>query len=206
MDHSTPGFPVLHHLLEFAQIRVHWVNDAIQPSHPRQPPFPFAFNLSHLQGFFQWVSSIHQVKYWSFNPSIHPSNENSGFIPFRIDWSSCYPRDSQESCLAQQLENINSLALGLLDGSIPSPNIMTFWSGDLWKVIRLQEQNPCEWNHCPSKRRPQRVLLRASVVWGYRRKTTIYELRSGPSSDTEHAGTLLLTYLDSQTERNVFIS
>ena len=33
MDHSTPGFPVLHRLLEFAQTRVLWVNDAIQPSH-----------------------------------------------------------------------------------------------------------------------------------------------------------------------------
>ena len=34
MDCSTPGFPVLHHLPEFAQIHVHWVSDAIQPSHP----------------------------------------------------------------------------------------------------------------------------------------------------------------------------
>ena len=34
MDCSTPGFPVLHFLLEFAQTYVHWINDAIQPSHP----------------------------------------------------------------------------------------------------------------------------------------------------------------------------
>ena len=34
MDYNTPGFPVLHHLLEFAQTRVHWVNNAIQLSHP----------------------------------------------------------------------------------------------------------------------------------------------------------------------------
>ena len=34
MDCSTPGFPVLHHLPEFAQTHVHWVGDAIQPSHP----------------------------------------------------------------------------------------------------------------------------------------------------------------------------
>ena len=32
MDHSTPGFPVLHHLPEFAQIHVYWVSDAIQLS------------------------------------------------------------------------------------------------------------------------------------------------------------------------------
>ena len=34
MDYSTPGFPVLHHLLDLAQIHIHWVGDAIQPSHP----------------------------------------------------------------------------------------------------------------------------------------------------------------------------
>ena len=43
---STPGLPVLHYLLAFAQTRVHWVSDAIQPSHPLLPPSPFAFNLS----------------------------------------------------------------------------------------------------------------------------------------------------------------
>ena len=34
MDCSTPGFPVLHFLPEFAQTHVHWVGDVIQPSHP----------------------------------------------------------------------------------------------------------------------------------------------------------------------------
>ena len=46
MDCSTPGFPVLHCLLELAQIHVHWVGDAIQPSHPLLPSSPFAFSLS----------------------------------------------------------------------------------------------------------------------------------------------------------------
>ena len=46
MDCSTLGFPVLHCLLEFAQTHVHWVSDAIQPSHPLLPPSPPAFNLS----------------------------------------------------------------------------------------------------------------------------------------------------------------
>ena len=40
---------------------IHWVSDAIQPSHPLSAPFPPAFNLSQLQGLFQWVSSSHQV-------------------------------------------------------------------------------------------------------------------------------------------------
>ena len=46
MDCSTPSFPVLHHLPELAQNRVHRVGDAIQPSHPLSPPSPPAFYLS----------------------------------------------------------------------------------------------------------------------------------------------------------------
>ena len=57
----TPGFPVLHYLLEFAKTHVHWVNDAIQPSHPLSSPSPPAFNLSQHQGLFQWAGSSHQV-------------------------------------------------------------------------------------------------------------------------------------------------
>ena len=58
-DCRTPGLPAHHQLLEFAQTHVHWVGDAIQPSHPLSSPSP-PFNLSHHQGLFQWVSS-HQV-------------------------------------------------------------------------------------------------------------------------------------------------
>ena len=49
-DYSMPGFPVLHHLPEFAQIHVHGVGDAIQPSHPLSPTSP-ALNLSQHQSF-----------------------------------------------------------------------------------------------------------------------------------------------------------
>ena len=84
MEYSTPGFPVHHQLLELAQSHVHWVGDAIQPSHPLLSPSPPAFNLSQHQGLFKWVSSSHQwSKYWSF--SISPSREYSGLISFRID-------------------------------------------------------------------------------------------------------------------------
>ena len=61
MDCSTWGFPVLHYLLEFAQIHVHSVSDAIQPSHLLSSPSPPTFSLSQYQGLFQWVSSSHQV-------------------------------------------------------------------------------------------------------------------------------------------------
>ena len=52
MDCSMPGFPVLHHLLELAQTHVHWVSDAIQPSHPLLSPSPPAFNLSQHHGLY----------------------------------------------------------------------------------------------------------------------------------------------------------
>jgi len=61
MNHSTPGLPVHHQLLESTQTHVHRVGDAIQPSHPLSSPSPPAFNLSQHQGLFQWVSSLHQV-------------------------------------------------------------------------------------------------------------------------------------------------
>ena len=84
MDCSMPDFPVLPYLLELAQTHVHWVGDAIQPSHPLLSPSP-AFNLSQHQGLFQCVSSLHMwPKYWS--SSISLSNEYSGLISFRMDW------------------------------------------------------------------------------------------------------------------------
>ena len=61
MNHRTPGLPVHHQLPESTQTHVHWVGDAIQPSHPLSSPSPSALNLSQHQGLFQWVSSSHQV-------------------------------------------------------------------------------------------------------------------------------------------------
>ena len=88
MDRSTPGFSVLHYLPEFAQTHVHWVKDAIQPSHPLLLPFPPAFNLTQHQGIFQWIDSsnqvakvlAHQLQYQSFQWTL------SGFISLKIDW------------------------------------------------------------------------------------------------------------------------
>ena len=56
----TPAFSV-HHLPELAQTHVHWVSDAIQPSHLLSSPSPPTFNLSQHQGLFKWVTSSHQV-------------------------------------------------------------------------------------------------------------------------------------------------
>ena len=87
VDHSTPGFPVLHQLPELAQTHVHWVGDAIQPSHPLSSPSPPTFNLSHHQGLSsKSARHIRWSKDWSFSFSISASSGYSGLISFRIDW------------------------------------------------------------------------------------------------------------------------
>ena len=87
LDYSTSGFPVHHHLLEFAQTHVNWIGDSIQSSHPLSSPSPPAFHLSQHQGLFQWVCFLHWwPKYWSFRFTISPSNEYSELISFRMDW------------------------------------------------------------------------------------------------------------------------
>ena len=53
MNHSTPGLPVHHQLLEFTQTHVHRVSDVIQPSHPLSSPSPSAPNPSQHQSLFQ---------------------------------------------------------------------------------------------------------------------------------------------------------
>ena len=61
LDWSMPGFPVHHQLPEFTQTQVHWVGDAIHPSHPLSSPSAPAFNLSQHKSLFQWFNSSHEV-------------------------------------------------------------------------------------------------------------------------------------------------
>ena len=58
---STPGLPVHQQFLEFTQTHIHWVRDAIQPSHPLLSPSPPAPDPSQHQSLFQWVNSLHEV-------------------------------------------------------------------------------------------------------------------------------------------------
>ena len=93
---STPGFPLLHCLPDFAQTHVHWVDNAIHPSHPLSPPSPPALNLAQHQSLFQWVGSSHQMgKVLEFQ---HQSFQWIFRVDFFSDWlvySPCCPRDSQ---------------------------------------------------------------------------------------------------------------
>ena len=60
-NRCIPGLPVHHQLLESTRTHIHWVSDAIQPSHPLSSPSPPAPNPSQHQGLFQWVNSLHDV-------------------------------------------------------------------------------------------------------------------------------------------------
>ena len=87
MNHSTPGLPVHHQLREFTQTHVHWVSDAIQPSHPLSsllllPPIPPSIRVFSNESILR----MKWPKYWSFSFSIIPSNGHPGLISFRMDW------------------------------------------------------------------------------------------------------------------------
>ena len=87
MNCSTPGLPVHNQLPESTQTHVHWVSDAIQPSHP----LSFLFLLPSIFPSIRVFSNesalhIRWPKYWSFSFNISPSNEHPGLICFRMNW------------------------------------------------------------------------------------------------------------------------
>ena len=139
MDYSTPGFPVLHYLPEFAQILVHRVSDAIQPSHPLSSSSP-AFSLSQHQGN-ESALRIRGPKYWGFNFSISPSNECSELISFRIDWVDLPAvQGTFKSSSATHLESINSLALSLHYGPTVT-SVHDYWKNHSFDYTDLCQQS-----------------------------------------------------------------
>ena len=87
MNRNTPGLPVHHQLLESTQTHVHWVDGAIQPSHPLSSPSPPASIFPSIRVFSnESALRIRWPKYWSFSLNISPSNEHPGLISFRMDW------------------------------------------------------------------------------------------------------------------------
>ena len=115
VDCSTPCFPVLYLLPEFAQIHVHWVGDAVWPSHPLLPS-PFAFLFPSIRVFCS-ESAIHirWPKYWSFSNS--PFKGYSVLTSFKIDWFDLLPiQETLKSSPALQFKSISSLVLSLLHG------------------------------------------------------------------------------------------
>ena len=128
---STPGFPVHHQLPELTQTHVHWVSDAVQPSHPVSSLSSPACNPPQHQGLFKWVSSLHQVAQVLEFQLQHQSFQwtpRTGLLQDGLVGSPCSPRDSQESSSpTPQFKSINSLALSIFYG----PTVRSIH--DCWK-------------------------------------------------------------------------
>ena len=137
MNRSTPGLPVHHKLPEFTQTHVHWVGDAIQPSHPLSSPSPPAPNLSQHQGLFQCVNSSHEVakvlefqlQHQSFQWTPRTYLLQNGLLG-----SPCSPRDFQEPSPTPQF---NFSALSFLH----SPTLISIH--DHWKNHSLDQIDLC---------------------------------------------------------------
>ena len=115
-DCSTLGLLVPHHHLEFPQVHVYCISDAIQPSHPLlllPSVFPSIMDFS-----CESAVRLRYPKYWALSFSISPSKEYSGLISFKMDWFD--PKDSQDSSPALQFKGINSFVLCLLYGPAPT--------------------------------------------------------------------------------------
>ena len=153
MDCSTPGFPVLHHLLELAQTHVHWIR---MPSHPLLSPFS-----SCLQSFPASGSFLMSQLFTSGGQSIGASASTSVLQMNIQDWfpigltgllSLLYlkqvtlkgletpKRESQESSPTPQFKSINSSALSLLYG-LTLTSIHDYWKNHSFDYIDLRWQS-----------------------------------------------------------------
>ena len=112
--------------LDFAQTHVHWVSDAIQPSHSLLSPSSPAFNLSQHQSFpmSQFFASGGQSIGASASTSVLPMNIQDWLL-----WPPCSPRDSQESSPTPQFKSTNSSALSFLYGPILT-SIHDYWKNN----------------------------------------------------------------------------
>ena len=155
MDCSAPGLPVHHQLPKFTQTHVHWVRDAIQPSHPLSSPtsclqsFPASgsFQMSQLfasGGQSMGASASDQSFQWIFR---------ADFLQDWLVWSLCSPRDSQESSPAPQFESISSSMLSLwcsvhmITWTQTLPNSMKLWTmlcratQDGWVMVESSDKS-----------------------------------------------------------------
>jgi len=128
-DCSTPGFPVLHCLPEFAQTHVHWVSDAIQLSHPLLPPSPFVLNLSRHQGLVPWKTIFPWTRCW-----------RDGFRMIQVHYIHCaldfYYYDISSTSHHQALDPGGWGPLSFLQGRKYN-SLFYRWGNQTWKVQLL---------------------------------------------------------------------
>ena len=116
MGCNLPVFPILHYLPEFAQIHIHWISNAIQPSHPLSSPSPPAFNLSQHQGLF-YELAVH-IRWPSFG-----ALASASVLPINIQGWSPLGLTGLLSLLSKGLSRVFSsttVQKGLFFGTQPS--------------------------------------------------------------------------------------
>ena len=134
MNHRMPGLPVHHQLLEFTQTHVHWVGDAIQPSHSLSSPSPPALNLSQPSVSFQMsqlFASGGQSIGLSASTSVLPMHTQDRSPLEWTGWISLQSKGPSRVFAITQFESINSSALSFLY----SPTLMSIH--DHWKNYSL---------------------------------------------------------------------
>ena len=140
MNCSTSDYPVLRCLPEFAQTHVHWVGDAIQPSHPL---CPFLFLPSIFPGIGSFPMSqlfISGGQSIGASASVLPRNIQLDFLEDWLVWSPCSPRDSQESSPTPQFKSINSLTLSLFYGPALT-SLHDYWKNHSFDYTDLCQQS-----------------------------------------------------------------
>ena len=117
MDCNTPGFPIHHHLPEFAQTHVHWVGDAIQPSHPVSLPSTFP--------------SIRHPLVWAQTPThsswAHFSPPTSDLSP---DLQQDFPSPDSPNVTPLSRGHRNSKAVWSIPPSLPASFLDSEWFSD----------------------------------------------------------------------------
>ena len=128
MDNSTPGLPLHHQLPELTQIHVHWVSDAIQPSHPVVPfSCPLSFPPSGSFQMSQLFASGGQSIGVSASTSVLPMNIQDWSPLGWTGWISLQSKGlSQESSPTPQFKSINSSALSFIYSPILT-SIHYYW-------------------------------------------------------------------------------
>ena len=127
MNRSTPGLPVHHQLPELTQAHVHWVGDAIQPSHlvvhfsSRLQSFPALGSFQMSQFFASGSQSIGV----SASASVLPMNTQDWFLLGWTGWISLKSKELQESPPTPQSKSINSLALAFFIVQLSHPYMTT---------------------------------------------------------------------------------
>ena len=130
MNCSTPGLPIHHQLPELTQTHIHWVSDAIQPSHPLSSPSPLAPNPSQHQSLFQWVNSSSNPKRCESAAFNKPANLENSAVAIALE--KMFSFQSQSKAMPKKCSNYNTIAL------------ISHISKVMFKILQSEASTVCE--------------------------------------------------------------